>query len=580
MASFGLKSSLAFHRSLAHRLKPWREGLLTCIFKPSKFVSNKYSSVDEFVNKQINKKTLMLESTSYNEFEDELFKTLSEGGNTFPLSRFLHGIKNVGVSINDPRLSKLINKINKLKKDSKRDDVDIDLNQMKELINENRVLTRQLFINNLIIPNFSEFCTKLDDMYWECRKNFSGTVSSNSKVLSGKGAEKWGVSLCTIDGQRHNVGDTEDPVIIDSCCRPINYALAVNHIGEEIVSQYISNGAIVQNDDIDKILSLSKMSLDQNPVDNSGSLLITSLLKLGLNITDQGLHSVFKEYELLSGGLDEIDWNKMFHRHVMGANIEVHAQAHHLRKHLCFPNGTDIQETIDFFLRLHSIQLSPRSMAVIAGTLANDGVCPITGKRVLSSSSVQSTISIMLSCGMSKDFSFKIGIPASSGVSGGVLLVVPSLFGAFLWSPLLNDEDVSIRALQFSQMMSDMFDLHYFSSKQRNHINPGYPGKTKNQDKESRTVQAIYSASVGDLAALRALKIRGHNMNGMDYDGRAPLHLAASQGELEVVKFLITKCKVQIDVKDRWGVTPLDNAIEGNKPEVTDYLKNSLAEAK
>ena len=155
----------------------------------------------------------------------------------------------------------------------------------------------------------------------------------------------------------------------------------------------------------------------------------------------------------------------MFHRHTLGANIEVHAQAHHLRKHFCFPNGTDIQKTIDLFLRLHSLQLSARSMSVIAASMANDGVCPITGKRVLSSDSVQSTISIMLSCGMSRNFSFKNGIPATSGISGGVMLVVPSLFGAFLWSPLLNHQGVSVRALQLSQMMCEAFDLHYFSSK-------------------------------------------------------------------------------------------------------------------
>ena len=176
-------------------------------------------------------------------------------------------------------------------------------------------------------------------------------------------------------------------------------------------------------------------------------------------------HVIIPRYKELSGGLEEIDWNRMFHKHTLGANIEVQAQAHHLRKHFCFPNGTDIQDTIDLFLRLHSIQLSTRSMSVIAGTLANDGVCPITGKRVLSSNSVQSTISIMLSCGMSKDFSFQIGIPATSGVSGGMMLVVPNLFGAFFWSPLLDSKDVSIRAMQFSQMLCDSFDLHYFSSK-------------------------------------------------------------------------------------------------------------------
>ena len=181
MSSFRMKCQ--FIRScLRQRLKPWQIDLLTV--RPLSEFLNHYCHSNAVANdEKISNLQFNLEKTSYNEFEEQLFKTLSEGSAKFPLSRFLHGIKNAGVSTADPRLSKLMHKINLLKKSSNEVDININLNEMKELINTNRVLTRQLFINNLIIPNFPEFCTKVDDMYWECRKNIEGSVSYTNLTL-------------------------------------------------------------------------------------------------------------------------------------------------------------------------------------------------------------------------------------------------------------------------------------------------------------------------------------------------------------------------------------------------------------
>ena len=169
MTLFTSKSRLLYHNLYRRRLSS-QNNSLACLFTSRKNFCEKST-------KNIRNLLFNLGKTSYNEFEEELFKTLSEGEQTFPLSKFLYGIKNVGVSSNDPRLSKLFNNINSLQENSQKKEIEINLSQMKMLINENRVFLRQLFINNLIIPDFSKFCTKVDDMYWECRKNFNGTVS-------------------------------------------------------------------------------------------------------------------------------------------------------------------------------------------------------------------------------------------------------------------------------------------------------------------------------------------------------------------------------------------------------------------
>ena len=94
-----------------------------------------------------------------------------------------------------------------------------------------------------------------------------------------------------------------------------------------------------------------------------------------------------------------------------------------------------------------SLEMCAESESVVAATLANGGVCPTTGKRVLKPESVRNVLSLMLSCGLynySGDFAFKVGLPAKSGVSGALVLVIPNVMGVCLWSPPLDDMGTKI----------------------------------------------------------------------------------------------------------------------------------------
>ncbi|ESN93568.1 hypothetical protein HELRODRAFT_88521 [Helobdella robusta] len=499
---------------------------------------------------------LSLLKTSYKEFEWDLFRVLSENKDTFVLSKFTYGLNKSGLKANDERLYSVYKKIEELKlknKGLREEEIRINFNEMKDFLADNVFLIRQAFVNNMIVPHFSDFCVRVDDLYWACRRNLTGKITSHSKVLYGQKLESWAVSLCTIDGQRHSTGDYGTPVVLHTCCTPVNYALAINEHGANIVNQYISNEPIPRNKDV---LYLSPSNVPQNPIDVAGALLVTSLLNVTQN-SQQTFDRIVARYNEMSGRTSKkITWNRSFYIHEKGAELGMQAYAHHLKNNLCFPCGTDINETVDLLYKLYSIEMSSESLAILAATLANDGVCPITSERIFTSEAVQSTISIMLSCGISSHFSVKVGIPGVAGISGGVMLVCPGLLGAFLWSPPLNDQEVSVRGLQFSERLSEIFDLHYFSFSKptaptTSHQVEGFPGTQKLQNKSSSNVQAIFAASLGDIQALRSLHMMGHNMESPDYDGRTPLHLAASQGRMNVVKFLVEKCNVDISVRDR-----------------------------
>lgn len=106
-------------------------------------------------------------------------------------------------------------------------------------------------------------------------------------------------------------------------------------------------------------------------------------------------------------------------------------------------------------------------MSVIAGTLANGGVCPTTNEKVFSTETVRNVLSLMHSCGMydySGEFSFKVGLPAKSGVSGGVMLIVPNVLGFFILSPPLDVCGNSVRGIQFCEELVKMYNFHPYDS--------------------------------------------------------------------------------------------------------------------
>lgn len=250
-----------------------------------------------------------------------------------------------------------------------------------------------------------------------------------------------------------------------------------------------------------------------------------------------------------------------------------------MMNHEAFPEGTDPEEAMDFYFMLCSLETDADRMSIVAATLANNGKCPLTGDQVLSPRIVRDTLSIMFCCGMydySGQFAFSVGMPAKSGVSGALIVVVPNVLGYCTYSPRLDMYGNSTRGVMFSKLLEKRFNFHAFNLDQDPLISPFA---------KDHSFDLIESAAKGDLVRVKAIiheieldsdaaKLIKEKIVGGDYDGRTALHLAASEGHYDIVKYLLEMDYFKnADMKDRFGNTPFDDAISNCNIQIAKLIK-------
>jgi glutaminase len=172
----------------------------------------------------------------------------------------------------------------------------------------------------------------------------------------------------------------------------------------------------------------------------------------------------------------------------------------------------------------------------------------------------------------SGEFAFSVGLPAKSGVSGSLILVIPGVCGITIWSPRLDEYGNSVRAVDISQRLVDRLNFHIYDSLITD-SNKHDPLLQKNEEKLKGVMVANYAASQGDLNEIKNLDARGLDIDVADYDGRTPLHVAAAEGHINIIEFFI-ETKRNLSPRDRWGATPLEDAKQGKHTSIVELLQS------
>ena len=282
-----------------------------------------------------------------------------------------------------------------------------------------------------------------------------GSVADYIPELAKVDPDWFGIAIVTIDGHVYQVGDTRQAFSIQSISKAFTYGIALEDQGEETVASRIN---VEPSGEAFNSISLEPLSgRPLNPMINAGAIVATSLVNGDSG--DAMLHRIQEKFARYAGRKLHVDEAVYLSEKTTGHRNR--AIAHLLRNYNILSD--DPEESLDAYFRQCSIMVNARDLAVMGATLANDGVNPITGVRALESSKVPSVLSVMATCGMydySGNWIYKVGMPAKSGVGGGVVAVLPGQLAVAVFSPRLDSKGNSVRGLAVCEALSSEFGLH------------------------------------------------------------------------------------------------------------------------
>ena len=287
-----------------------------------------------------------------------------------------------------------------------------------------------------------------------------GAVASYIPELARANPDWFAICVVTTNGQQFGAGDVNQSFTIQSIAKPFVFGMALEAMGSEAVAQRV--GVEPTGDAFNSLIRLDEDSKrPHNPMVNAGAIATADLIR-GADPTER-LRKLLTAFELYTGRPMNLDAAVFTSERSTGHRNRAIA---HLMLNFGMISG-DVDETLDLYFQQCSMLVTCQDLAMMAATLANGGVNPVTGKRALAAEHLRDVLSVMYTCGMydyAGEWAYTVGVPAKSGVSGGILAVVPGRMGIAVFSPPLDERGNSVRGIRVCEEMSRELGLHVFAS--------------------------------------------------------------------------------------------------------------------
>jgi glutaminase len=301
---------------------------------------------------------------------------------------------------------------------------------------------------------FEETCGDLHDRFGPLQE---GEPASYIPELAGVDPDKFAIAAMTTHGDTIAVGDVDQEFTIQSISKLLLYGLALETHGRAKVLERV--GVAPTGEAFNSIELDDATNRAPNPMVNAGAIAITDLV-VGDSI-DERVDRVRSMFERYLGRKPEVDVDVWASEQRTGNRNRAIAYLM-LSKGII---GDRVEETLDLYFGQCSVLVTATDLAVIGATIANHGVHPVTGERVVPREVTRDMLTVAFTCGMynyAGEWAYSVGIPAKSGVGGGILGMLPGAGGMATFSPRLDKIGNSVRGLRVFEEMSKEFDIHMF----------------------------------------------------------------------------------------------------------------------
>ena len=268
----------------------------------------------------------------------------------------------------------------------------------------------------------------------------------------------FGLSVSSSDGFVYESGDARTEFTIQSISKPFTYALALDKVGVDAVDAKI--GVEPSGEAFNEISVDHSTKIPKNPMINAGAIAAVSLIPAA--DADERFAMIHEFYSAFAGRRLELD-------HEVYASEKATGSRNRAIGYMLQSFGVldgDPDEVLDVYYRQCSLKVTATDLARMATTLARGGINPQTGRRVTHPAVVKRTLSVMVTCGMydaAGDWVSAVGMPAKSGVGGGIVAVLPGQLGIGVYSPLLDEKGNSVRGVRLCRSLSEQLGLHFLT---------------------------------------------------------------------------------------------------------------------
>jgi glutaminase len=287
--------------------------------------------------------------------------------------------------------------------------------------------------------------------------NRNGAPANYIPELAVVDPDRFGIAVATVDGKLFTAGDTDHSFTIQSVSKAFVYCLALELAGRDAVLERV--GVEPSGDAFNAIVFDPHTNRPFNPMVNAGAITVAGIV---CDVAGAGAFDLILDRLSAAAGR-RLTMDESVYRSEAETGHRNRAIGHLLKNVGAVQSPVD--QVVDLYFRQCSILVTAADLARMGATLAHIGENPVTGQQVFELAAVRNTLAVMFTCGtydFSGSWAYDVGVPAKSGVGGGIVGVVNRQLGIGTYSPRLDAKGNSIRGVAAFREIGDELGLHVF----------------------------------------------------------------------------------------------------------------------